>query len=52
MTILTRVQAMAGEWMRYQVLARDTLQQIFEDKGRRRIEGLLPLAEHLNVTMR
>ncbi|WP_367140632.1 MULTISPECIES: helix-turn-helix domain-containing protein [Streptomyces] len=49
---LTRVQAMAGEWMRYQVLARDTVQQIFDNKGRRRIDGLAPLAEHMSITMR
>ncbi|GGR45718.1 helix-turn-helix domain-containing protein [Streptomyces netropsis] len=51
-TTLTRVRAMAGEWMRYQVLARDTVQQIIEDKGRRRVEGLVPLAKHMNIAMR
>lgn len=49
---LTRVYEMAPEWMRYQVLARDTVRQIAEGKGRRRVPGLAPLAEHMNVGSR
>ncbi|MER5973040.1 helix-turn-helix transcriptional regulator [Streptomyces sp. NPDC002055] len=45
---LTRVREATPEWMRYQVLARVIVRQIVEGKGRRRIDGLLPLVEHLN----
>ena len=46
---LTRVKASTPEWMRYQVLARVVVRQILDGRGRRRIEGLRPLAVHVNA---
>ncbi|MEU1312570.1 helix-turn-helix transcriptional regulator [Streptomyces cinnamoneus] len=46
---LTKVHAMAPEWMRYQVHAREVVRQIQESKGRRRLPGLAPLARHMNL---
>ncbi|MGP3999004.1 helix-turn-helix domain-containing protein [Streptomyces sp. 8N706] len=48
-TTLTRVKETTPEWMRYQVLARVVVRQIVEGKGRRRIDGLLPLVQHMNA---
>jgi tetratricopeptide (TPR) repeat protein len=46
---LTKVHAMAPEWMRYQVHAREVVRQLQEAKGRRRLEGLSTLARHMNL---
>ncbi|WP_327289217.1 helix-turn-helix domain-containing protein [Streptomyces sp. NBC_01198] len=46
---LTRVHGMAPEWIRYQVLAREVVRQVQENRGRRRLDGLVPLAKHLNL---
>lgn len=46
---LTKVKDTTPEWMRYQVLARVVVRQIMESKGRRRIEGLRPIAQHMNA---
>lgn len=46
---LAKVHGTAGEWMRYQVHAREVVRQIQDQKGRRRLPGLAPLARHMNV---
>jgi hypothetical protein len=46
---LTRVLEMAPEWMRFQVMARETVGQLQESKGRRRLEGLTVLAQHMGL---
>jgi transcriptional regulator with XRE-family HTH domain len=46
---LTKVHSMAPEWMRYQVHAREVVRQLQQDKGRRRLPGLAPLARHMNL---
>lgn len=46
---LTKVHAMAPEWMRYQVHGREIVRQLQESKGRQRLPGLAPLARHMNV---
>ncbi|NJP45064.1 helix-turn-helix domain-containing protein [Actinacidiphila epipremni] len=46
---LGRVQAMAPEWMRHQVYARELVRRLQERKGSRRLPGLAPLARHMNL---
>ncbi|MEV7471992.1 hypothetical protein AB0O20_36785 [Streptomyces kronopolitis] len=46
---LTKVKAIAPEWMRYQVLAREVVRTVQTGRGRRRLEGLQPLAVHVGL---
>ncbi|MGW3075654.1 helix-turn-helix domain-containing protein [Kitasatospora sp. NPDC001132] len=49
---MNRVYGMAPEWLRYQVLGREVIRQVQENKGRRQLAGLAQLARHVGLAGR